>query len=409
MSKLVPRLALNDLNDRLKTMPVVVVGGARQTGKTTLVKKIIPSKRQFFSLDEPEILEMAYRQPLSLLKGNQPITIDEVQKCPKLLLAIKQIVDDNQRVGQFLLTGSANLLLTKTVNESLTGRASYMNLRSLTRFEQLGLASAGIWGNFLDQSPEKWPAMINENPNKPRFSLENIIKKGGLPIPALSKQSDRQRNNWFADYCQTYLERDLKDISGITQTVDLRRLMKLMASRIGQVVNQTSLSRQLSIAQTTVNRYINLLEASYWLTKLPAYKTNRSRRIIKSSKIYYNDTGLASHLGGFDFSGSHLENLVFNDLITWSEQHRRLDNLVDIYYWRTTNGREVDFIIESGQQLLPIEVKMTNNPQFSDCRHLLAFQTDFPDKVKSGLLIHTGEMTDWIAPTVLATPWWKIF
>lgn len=410
MNKVLPRLALADLNNRLEAMPVVVVGGARQSGKTTLVRDLIEDERQFFSLDDPDILELAHRQPMSLLQGSQPITIDEVQKCPNLLPVIKQVVDRKKQSGQFLLTGSANLLLAQTVNESLTGRASYINLRSMTRLEQLGLKKAGIWDKFLDSPTKDWLKLVNQKPHKPKTDLFTIIEKGGLPAVALTNQSPKQRRNWFADYCQTYIERDLKDLSGITQTVSLRRLMKLMATRVGQTVNQAGLSRQLGIAQTTVNRYLNLLEASYWFISLPAYSPNRGRRLIKSPKIYWNDTGLAAYLGEPDqIPGGYLENLVLNDLVIWAENYNRLISPAAIYYWRTTNGREIDFIIETGSQLLPIEVKLTKNPQFSDCRHLLDFQNEFPNKVKSSLLIHTGELTDWIAPTVLATPWWKVF
>ena len=197
-------------------------------------------------------------------------------------------------MGRFLLTGSANLLLLQSVSESLTGRASYMSLRSLTRFEQLGMPQAGIWSKILDNKEKNWQELINQDIYKPDSDLTTIIQKGGLPTPALSMQTKRQRNNWFADYCQTYIERDLRDISGITQTFDLKRLMKLMATRLGQVLNQASLSRQLGIAQTTVNRYLDLLEASYWINKLPAYRNNRGQRVIKSPKIYWNDSGLAN-------------------------------------------------------------------------------------------------------------------
>ena len=410
MDKPLPRLASADLNNRLETMPVVVVGGARQSGKTTLVRDLIEGKRQFFSLDDPDILELAHRRPMSMLQGGQPITIDEVQKCPNLLPIIKQAVDHKKQLGRFLLTGSANLLLAQTVNESLTGRASYINLRSMTRLEQLGLEKAGIWDKFLDYPTKEWLKLVDQKVYRPKEDLSALIEKGGLPAIALTNRSPKQRQNWFADYCQTYIERDLKDLSGITQTVNLRRLMKLMATRVGQIANQAGLSRQLGMAQTTVSRYLNLLEASYWFISLPAYSPNQGRRLIKSPKVYWSDTGLAAYLSGSgQILGSHLENLVLNDLVIWAENYNRLINPAAIYYWRTTNGREIDFIIETGKQLLPIEVKLTKTPKFSDCRHLLDFQNEFPDRVKSSLLIHTGELTDWITPTVLATPWWKVF
>lgn len=410
MNKLVPRLALSTLYDCLETMPVVVVGGVRQSGKTTLVRELIEDKRQFFSLDDPAILEAAHRRPQSLLQAGQPITIDEVQKCPKLLSVIKQIVDQHKQVGQFLLTGSANLLLMQSVNESLVGRASYINLRSLTRFEQLGLPVAGIWSQLLENKEVDWLQIVNHNTHQPEDTLQTIVHKGGLPSSCLEKQTARQRNNWFADYCRAYLDRDLRDISGITQTVDLKRLMQLMAGRLGQVLNQAGISRQLGMAQATVHRYLNLLEVSYWLGKLPAYRAGRGQRLIKSPKIYWHDTGLAMYLSGTEeLTGSHLENMVFNHLTVWSENRRRLKEPTDLYYWRTTNGREVDFILETNDHLLPIEVKLTAYPQFADCRHLMAFQNEFPSKVRAGLLLHNGQLTDWLTPKVLAVPWWKIF
>ncbi len=166
------------------------------------------------------------------------------------------------------------------------------------------------------------------------------------------------------------------------------------------------LGRDVALPQPTVHRWLNLLETSYLLVRLPAYAVNRTKRLIKAPKIYWGDTGLALHLAEAEEpGGAHLENLVLHDLLAWRDA--RVER-AELGYWRTSIGEEVDFVIEAGGKLLPIEVKSTTRPRLADATHLRTFRTEYGKKARAGLLLHTGSTLEWLAPDVLAAPWWKV-
>ncbi|HCX34904.1 MAG TPA: ATPase, partial [Rhodocyclaceae bacterium] len=344
-----PRLVAQSLAERLGVMPAVVVTGARQTGKSTLAQELAPGKRRYFSLDDLDVADAARRDPELLVGGDQPVTLDEVQREPDLLRAVKRAIDRKRRPGQFLLTGSANLLLMRQVSESLAGRASYLTLWPMTRREQLGLGRCGLWNELLAARDEDWLDLLSAEPDKPE-DWRVLARRGGFPTPAVHMRTARERSVWFDGYVRTYLERDLQELSSIVALPDFRRLMRAVCLRLGQLVNQTELGRDVALAQPTVHRYLNLLETSYQLVRLPAYAVNRTKRLIKSPKLYWGDTGVALHLGGSNEpGGAHLENLVLHDLLAWRDA--RLDR-AEVCYWRTAIGEEVDFVIEAGGRLL---------------------------------------------------------
>jgi predicted AAA+ superfamily ATPase len=182
--------------------------------------------------------------------------------------------------------------------------------------------------------------------------------------------------------------------------------MRAACLRLGQLVNQTELGRDVALPQPTVHRYLNLLEISYLLVRLPAYSVNRTRRLIKAPKIYWGDTGVALHLAGAaEPGGAHLENVVLHDLLAWRDA--RLDH-AEVLYWRTAIGEEVDLVVETGGRLLPIEIKATARPRLADARHLRTFREEYGRKARAGLLLHTGSALEWLTPDVLAAPWWKV-
>ena len=384
-------------------MPAVVVTGARQTGKSTLAQELTPGSRRFFTLDDLDVLDAARRDPEALLGGNQPVTIDEVQREPDLLHAVKRAIDRQRQPGRFLLTSSANLLLMRQVSESLAGRASYLTLWPMTRREQRGLGRGGQ--ELLEARDGDWPDLVATHPDQPE-DWRLLARRGGFPSRALHLDSDREREVWFDGYVRTYLERDLQGLSAISALPDFRRLMRAACLRMGQLANQAELGRDVALPQPTVHSYLNLLETSYLLVRLPAYAVNRTKRLIKSPKVYWGDTGVALHLTQEEEPrGAHLENPVLHDLLTWRDT--RLDR-AEVFYWRTTIGEEVDFVIEAGNRLLPIEVKATGRPRLRDITHLRTFRAEYGERARAGLLLHGGEMLDWIAPDVLAAPWWKV-
>ena len=404
-TRALPRLVTRSLLDRLRVMPAVVVTGARQTGKSTLVQDLVPGGRSYLSLDDLDVVDAARRDPEALVGGSRPVTLDEVQREPDLLHAVKRAIDKQRKPGRFLLTGSANLLLMRKVSESLAGRASYLTLWPMTRREQRGLGRCGLWDDLLATRDQHWLDLLAAQPDEPD-DWRALARRGGFPTPAVHLTKAADRAVWFDGYVRTYLERDLQALSAVAALPDFRRLMRAACFRLGQLLNQTELGRDVALPQPTVHRYLNLLETSYVLVRLPAYAVNRTKRLIKSPKLYWGDTGVALHLAeGAEPDGAHLENLVLQDLLAWRDA--RLER-AELFYWRTTIGEEVDFVIEAGGRLLPIEVKASGRPRLGDARHLRTFRAEYGRKARAALLLHTGKTLEWIAPDVLAVPWWRV-
>jgi predicted AAA+ superfamily ATPase len=400
-----PRLVEPALAERLRAMPAVVVTGARQTGKSTLAAERVPGARRYATLDDLDVLDAARRDPEALLGGSGAVTLDEVQREPGLLAAVKRAIDRKRTPGRFLLTGSANLLLMRQVSESLAGRASYLTLWPMTRREQRGEGRAGRWEDLLGARDDEWLDLLSAGGEKPE-DWRALARRGGFPTPALQLGEAKERAIWFDGYVRTYLERDLQDLASISALPDFRRLMRAACLRIGQLVNQTELGRDAALPQATVHRWLNLLEISYLLVRLPAYAVNRTKRLIKAPKLYWGDTGVALHLAGQEEpGGAHLENLVLHDLLAWRDA--RLER-AELGYWRTVNGEEVDLVIETGGRLLPIEVKASTRPRLSDAAPLRSFRREYGKKARAGLLLHTGATLEWLAPDVLAVPWWRV-
>lgn len=400
-----PRLVESALSERLRVMPAVVLTGARQTGKSTLAAERVAGARRYSTLDDIDVLDAARRDPESLVGGRGAVTLDEIQREPGLLAAIKRSIDRDRTAGRFLLTGSANLLLMHRVSESLAGRASYLTLWPMTRREQRGEGRAGYWDELITAQDSDWLDLLKAHPDDPE-DWRALAQRGGFPTPSLHLDSAKDRAIWFDGYVRTYLERDLQDLSAISALPDFRRLMRAACLRLGQLVNQTELGRDVALPQATVHRWLNLLETSYMLVRLPAYAVNRTKRLIKTPKLYWGDVGVALHLAQMTQpEGAHLENLVLHDLLAWRDA--RLER-AELGYWRTANGEEVDLVIETEGRLLPIEVKATTRPRLSDAAHLRAFRAEYGKKSRAGLLLHTGNETRWLAPDVLAVPWWRV-
>lgn len=403
-----PRYAAGALRTALAVSPVVVLMGARQAGKSTLARSE-PSlaDRLYLTLDDLAVRERAVTAADDLVRSAPVLTIDEVQRQPDLILAIKRAVDQDRprRPGRFLLTGSANLLLMQRVSETLAGRATYVSLWPLTHGEKLGHGSTGIWSELLATPVAEWYDLVRSSDREPA-DWRAEARTGGYPTPAAELDGPEARAVWFDGYTRTYLERDLQDLAAIDNLIDFRRLMRAACLRLGNLANQAELGRDTGIPRPTVHRYLNLLETSFQLVRLEAYSVNRTRRLVKSPKLYWSDAGLALHLGGgAEPTGAHLENLVLGDLLVWREGQIPRP---EILYWRTTTELEVDFVIERGERLLPVEVKATSRPGSFDVRGIAAFRDEYPERFAGGLLLHAGEGVQWLADRVLAAPWHRV-
>jgi len=403
-SPMLPRSIEPALERALRVMPVVVVSGARQTGKSTLVRSSPElAAHEYVSLDDLSIRDQARNSPQALVRRSGRMTLDRVQREPDLLLAVKQAVDDAREPGRFVLTGSANLLLMSSISESLAGRAAYLTLWPMTRREQLGLGCAGCWSDLVEQAPAAWIDVLQASPPSDE-TWQQAVRRGGYPPSALDLERPEDRAVWLEGYTMTYLERDLQTLARIDQLAAFRRLMRAVGLRVGSLQNQADLARDLGMPPTTAQRYLDLLETSFQLSRVPAFFVNRTKRLVKAPKLYMSDTALALHLSGeSELRGAHLENLVLCDLLVWKSG--RTDR-TEILHYRTTKGAEVDFVVETASGVLPIEVKAAESVRTRDARHLESFLDEYADLARAGLLLYTGERAFWLSDRVLAAPWW---
>lgn len=392
----------------MRVSPVVVVLGARQTGKTTLVRSLPQlAKRPYLTLDDFDLRAQATADPEAVVDRAPCLVIDEVQRVRDLLIAVKRAVDrDRTRTpGRFVLTGSANLLMMEQIGETLAGRATYVTLWPFTRRERLGLGRTGIWTELASAKSAKWREVIDDGAGtQEEWRAATVL--GGFPVPAHLMKDPDARATWFSGYVQTYLERDLQALRAVESLTDFRRLMRAACLRIGGLLNQTELGRDVGISQPQVHRFMNLMETSFQAIRLNAYSVNRTKRLIKAPKLYWCDTALALHLAGeSEPRGAHLENLVLMDLLAWRDTQPRRP---EVLYWRTASGEEVDFIIETASRTIPIEVKAATRVSPSDARGLESFLQEYSDTSDGGLLLYGGMETLPLTTRVLAVPWWRI-
>lgn len=385
----------------LADLPVVVVTGLRQAGKSTFLQREPGlARRRYLTLDDLETLEAARGDPEGLVAGADELTIDEVQRAPDLLLAIKREVDRDRRPGRFLLSGSANLALLGTVSESLAGRAVALTLQPFTLREIDGR---------LDEAPfllrlfrEKEP------PDRPtREVTDEDVLRGGLPVVCLRQVNDAAL--WFRGYEQTYLERDVRQISRVPDIVAFRNLLKLTAFRTGQVLKVSELARDAKMNAETVGRHLGVFEASFVTSRLAPYLGNRASRVIKSSKVYVTDAGLAAHLWGIATPaalagdagrGALIETLVAHNLAGILEARWPGTRLA---YWHVQGRHEVDFVIEVGREVMAIEVKSGPRPKDADLSSLRAFMDRTPH-CRLGVLAHGGRTTARMGENLWAVP-----
>lgn len=402
------RVISDQLQHALTAMPVVAVTGARQTGKTTLVRDLCPGGvRAFFSLDHIELLEQLEGNADSFL-DRAPVTIDEVQRLPELLLAVKRHVDSGpRRAGEFLLTGSANISLLEGVADSLAGRAYYLELHPFCPVEWAGKPERLRLLDLLfssDFDPMDWAI---EQGNWIPWAL-----KGGFPA-ALLQTSDRGRDTWFAGYVQTYLERDLRQIQDVSSLPDFRRLMRLAATRVGRLLNQAEIGRDAGLTQPTAHRYLNLLDVGYQIARIDPFAVNTTSQVVKSKKLFWRDCGLAAWLAryrspdelqGAPDLGFWLEQAFFQTLAVWVslDPTRR-----HIYYWRDRSGNELDFILERDGDIVAVEIKAGEKVDAADAKGLKAFKEKLKVRrsiLKNSVVFHTGTLARPLADAIYSLP-----
>lgn len=371
----------------MRQLPVVVLSGLRQTGKSTLLQNETGLARghTYRTLDDFATLAAAQANPESLLEG--AAILDEVQRCPELLVALKRSVDEQRRLGRFILSWSANLALLGHVSETLAGRAGYFTLHPMTRRERLGMTTREPFlVKFLSS-----PALP---PGKADPVTEREVLRGGLPPSCLGPANGVAE--WFRGYVQTYVERDVRQLSQIADLVSFRTLAQLAALRTGQVLVISTLARDAKLNAMTAGRYLDLLEASFLIRRLPPFLKNRSSRLVKSPKLHFTDSGLAAHLAGLITLEPGRDDLLRGALFeTYAAQN--LAGLLEAHlpeaqigYWHEQGRHEVDFVIEAGRKVFAIEVKAATRWNESDLSGLRAFLERTPACV-AAVLAYNGK------------------
>ncbi len=371
----------------LSSLPVVVVSGMRQAGKSAFILHDPAFRdRRYLTLDDPSALALAKDEPAALLSGSERLSIDEVQRMPSLLVAIKRAIDLDRVPGRYLLTASADLALMEGVTESLAGRAIYFEMPPMSRREIRGETSTPPFLLSLFDDP------ACARPAVPPPISTDELRRGGLPPVALDLQVDPE--TWFRGYEQTYLERDVRALSNIPDLVPFRRLARLAALRSGQIMNQAALARDAALPPVTAGRYLDLLSLSYIIRRLPPYLANATSRIVKSPKTHVSDSGLFCHLTGTDADplsgdsgrGALLETYVLQNLKAILQGHRPG---IEICYWHVQGRHEVDFVLANRRAALGIEVKASAVVRSDDFASLKAFLASNPE-ARGGIVAYSG-------------------
>jgi hypothetical protein len=403
-----PRLAERHLEAVLDAQPVAVLMGARQTGKSTLVRHAAALRTHaYLTLDSLDVRAQALADPEGLVARGSRLIIDEVQRAPDVVIAVKAAIDaEPRRAGRFVLTGSANLLALKRVKETLAGRASYVTLWPLTRREGLGLGRAGCWTDLADSPVTDWPSIL-EAQSAPAADWRSLARRSAYPTIAAGRFTAAQQADWLQGYLDAYASKEVTEISQISRPLDLIRLMRAAAANVGQVEHQTTWTRVTGLARSTISRWTDLLEVTYQLVRVPAYSVNRTKRLTRSPKLYWSDTAMALHLSGqLEPTGHHLENLVVADLAAWCGSQSIRPT---VFHWRTVDQREVDLVIELPTgRVLPIEVKAGARPGWTEVPGLRAFLDEYRDLAIGGLVLHGGRDTYRLDARTVATPWWRV-
>lgn len=384
--------------------PCVLVTGARQVGKSTMLKAMMPEGMRYITLDDYRIVEQAQTDPIGLLEAyGTPLCIDEIQYAPQLLRAIKMKVDAEKKPGMYWLTGSQRFRMMKGVSESLVGRIGILELQSLSQREVAGAGQRVVPFGGESASvgmPETASCNIEE--------LYRRIWRGGYP--ALHEDPTRNLHDYFTAYLQTYIQRDVQDLLQISNHTSFHRFIQSAAARSGQQLVYADLARDADVAPNTAKSWVSVLEASGIISLLQPYYINTSKRLTKSPKLYFCDTGLCAWLCRWTspetlqhgaFAGAILETWVYNQL---SRSYTNAGLQPPLSYYRDSNGAEVDFLIIRDGTILPIEVKKSDSPKAADLSAVRSIPTTPTDTILPGIVLCTAQTAFPLSPTARAYP-----
>jgi hypothetical protein len=402
MRRYLPRTLEPVLRRAAREFPAVVLTGPRQSGKTTLLTHLFGHRARYLSLELPDVRAAASADPRGFLEAYPPpVILDEIQYAPDLLPYIKERIDARRSVhGQYLLTGSQNLLLSQQITESLAGRAAMLRLLPLAHRELMGVPEAAL----------PWEAG-RQRPGRPALSRADLWAgwlRGGFP--ELAVEPGRDLGLWHASYIQTYLERDVRQLRQVGDLAQFQSFLRALAARSGQLLNLSDIARDLGVALNTSKAWLSVLEATFQVIVLRPYFANLGKRLVKTPKVYFTDTGTlcalvglksAEHAAAGPLGGAIFETAVVLEVYK-TLTHRGQEP--QLYFWRTASGVEVDLLVDTGEQLLPIEIKLTATPHPGLAAGVKAFHDWLGPQAGPGLVVHPGEVRLPLAPNVRAWP-----
>ena len=404
-SRLYPRFAETALVEALTDSPVVLIHGPRQCGKSTLAR-MLGDKRgyTYTSFDDEVMREAAETDPIGFVDAlPERAILDEVQRVPTLFTSLKSAVDRDRQPGRFLLTGSSNVLLVPRLSDSLAGRMAIQRLHPFAQCERTGKPSVFLDHLFTADFPARKMARLKDE-------LPARIAAGGYP-PALERPEARRRSNWYRDYINTLIQRDVRELTRISALDALPRLLGMAAGRTAQLFNLSDLASPFQLSRITIGDYVALLENIFLLERIPPWHSNRSSRLVKTPKLHMGDTGLACGLLGLDANalaadraqlGTLLETFVYQELrrlASWHPQHH------DFYHFRDRDKVEVDIVIERGaRQLAGVEVKAAATVTAADFSGLRKLRKTAGKRFVAGVVLYDGEACASFGDGLFAVP-----
>ena len=381
-----PRILAKAISKALRSFPAIVVTGPRQSGKTTLLRWLFSKTHRFVTLEDPDVRIRAKEDPLYFLEQYKPpVIIDEIQYVPELLSYIKTKIDQDRKPGQWLFTGSQHFILMQGISQSLAGRAAVLSLLPFSFAERVGR------GEDAQDIPGWLKGLSLHQTYEDKVSVSEVILRGNYPEIASRKSVDRQL--WCGSYISTYLERDVRNLAQIGDLSQFERFLRLCAIRTGQLLNLSELAKEIGMSVPTVKRWLSMLETGYQIYLLYPYYKNVGKRLVKSPKLYFNDTALASYLLGLHDRetllnspnfGNLFETMVVTDAL---KRFLHSGQMPSMYYLRTRDGLEVDLVIESGQKLYLFEIKgaMTIVPKHASS--LARVTSDLGSSIRTAAII----------------------
>lgn len=399
-----PRALARVILRAMKSFPAIVVTGPRQSGKTTLLRYLFSKTHRFVSLEDPDVRIRAKEDPLSFLdEYKPPVIIDEIQYVPELLSYIKTKIDEKRKAGQWLFTGSQNFTLMRGISQSLAGRAAVLSLLPFSFAERIN------HGERTKEVSDWLKGLAAVGKYEDKTSLSELLLRGNYPEIATKGSVDRQL--WCGSYVSTYLERDVRSLAQIGDLSQFERFLRLCAIRTGQLLNLSEMAKEIGVSVPTAKRWLSILETGYQVFLLGPYYKNLGKRLVKSPKLYFNDTALASYLLGLHDREALMKSPSFGPLfetlvvIDFWKRFIHSGQMPSLYYLRTRDGLEVDIVVESAQKLHLFEVKtvMTILPKHASALSRIA--KDLRGLVRRAVLISRANGNFKISQEIYHSNW----